>query len=124
MNGYHILGALGDPKLIEASLRAMPGEEPTLDGKTQGQIWQTTPVSTPSLTAKMNTKEAKLAQGYGILVGGLVGLVLGGVGGALLWPAHRVIGGLLVGWLGGSAGAGVGHLIASYRVGYKEGLKS
>ena len=48
-----------------------------------------------------------------VKLGSGIGLVLGAVGGALLWPAHRIIGAFLVGGLlGAPAGASVGYAIS------------
>ena len=50
-------------------------------------------------------------------LGGAVGIALFGVGGALLWPAHRILGFLLVGLLVGSPlGAAVGNAVATAKL--------
>ncbi len=48
-----------------------------------------------------------------VQLGSGIGLVLGAVGGALLWPAHRIIGAFLVGgFLGAPVGASVGYAVS------------
>jgi len=50
-------------------------------------------------------------------LGSLVGAVVFGIGGALLWAAHRVAGGLLGGLLVGPAiGGGIGFVIAARKI--------
>lgn len=68
----------------------------------------------PPRTTAMSAKQrhAALAAMNKVLIGGIVGTLLGGVGGALAWKAHRVWGLIIFSILGGGIGSQAGMVFS------------